>query len=37
VVLDEFVTTTGYSRKYAIRLLTNPPPGRAEVRATLRN
>jgi hypothetical protein len=30
VMLDEFVTTTGYSRKYAIRLLTNPPPGRAE-------
>ncbi len=26
VMLDEFVAATGYERKYAIRLLGNPPP-----------
>src|SRR5688500_15825825 len=25
VILDEFVASTGYARKYAIRLLTQPP------------
>ena len=25
-ILDEFVAATGYARKYAIRLLTAPPP-----------
>lgn len=25
-MLDEFVASTGYARKYAIRLLTQPPP-----------
>jgi hypothetical protein len=33
-MLDEFCLTTGYHRKYAIRLLNGPPPGkREEVRA----
>jgi hypothetical protein len=26
-ILDEFCETTGYQRKYALRLLTGPPPG----------
>ena len=26
--LDEFCLNTGYHRKYAIRLLNGPPPGR---------
>ena len=29
-LLDEFCLTTGYHRKYAIRLLNGPPPGRRE-------
>jgi hypothetical protein len=32
-ILDEFVATTGYARKYAIRLLTRPPlPAPAQIR-----
>ena len=30
VILDEFCANTGYHRKYAIRLLNGPPPGRAK-------
>src|SRR4029079_19274606 len=26
-ILDEFCETTGYQRKYALRLLNGPPPG----------
>jgi hypothetical protein len=26
VILDEFVAATGYTRKYAIRVLRHPPP-----------
>ena len=29
-MLDEFCLNTGYHRKYAIRLLNGPPPGRHE-------
>jgi hypothetical protein len=28
VMLDEFCLNTGYHRKYAIRLLNGPPPGK---------
>ena len=28
-MLDEFCANTGYNRKYALRLLNGPPPGRA--------
>ena len=28
-ILDEFCRTTGYHRKYALRLLNGPPPGGA--------
>jgi hypothetical protein len=28
VMLDEFCLNTGYHRKYALRLLNGPPPGR---------
>ena len=28
-ILDEFCANTGYNRKYALRLLNGPPPGRA--------
>ena len=28
VILNEFCLTTGYNRKYALRLLNGPPPGR---------
>ena len=31
VILDEFVAATGYARKYAIRLLTGPPPAAAAI------
>jgi hypothetical protein len=31
-MLDEFCLTTGYNRKYAIRLLNGPPPGQERVR-----
>jgi transposase InsO family protein len=31
-MLDEFCVTTGYNRKYAIRLLNGPPPGKERVR-----
>src|SRR5262249_7399628 len=31
-ILDEFCTNTGYHRKYAVRLLTGPPPGRERPR-----
>jgi hypothetical protein len=31
-MLDEFCLTAGYNRKYAIRLLNGPPPGRERVR-----
>jgi transposase InsO family protein len=30
VILNEFCANTGYNRKYAIRLLNGPPPGRAQ-------
>jgi hypothetical protein len=30
VMLDEFCLNTGYHRKYAIRLLNGPPPGKGE-------
>src|ERR1035438_532053 len=30
VMLDEFCLNTGYHRKYAIRLLNGPPPGKRE-------
>src|ERR1035437_1151542 len=30
VMLDEFCLNTGYHRKYAIRLLNGPPPGKQE-------
>ena len=30
VILNEFCANTGYHRKYAIRLLNGPPPGRAQ-------
>ena len=29
-MLDEFCLNTGYHRKYAIRLLNGPPPGKQE-------
>jgi hypothetical protein len=33
LILDEFVATTGYARKYAIRLVTRPPlPAPAYIR-----
>jgi transposase InsO family protein len=32
VMLDEFCLNTGYNRKYAIRLLNGPPPGRQPYR-----
>ena len=36
-ILDEFCLTTGYNRKYAIRLLNGPPPsGRQRKRARIR-
>ena len=28
-ILDEFCANTKYNRKYALRLLNGPPPGRA--------
>src|SRR2546425_9462482 len=31
-ILDEFCRTTGYHRKYALRLLNGPPPGGARPR-----
>ena len=31
-LLDEFCVTTSYNRKYAIRLLNGPPPGKERVR-----
>jgi hypothetical protein len=31
-MLDEFCANTGYNRKYALRLLNGPPPGRAGAR-----
>jgi transposase InsO family protein len=31
-MLDEFCLTTGYNRKYAIRLLNGPPPGQERAR-----
>lgn len=31
-MLDEFCLTTGYNRKYAIRLLNGPPPGKQRER-----
>jgi transposase InsO family protein len=31
-LLDEFCVTTGYNRKYAIRLLNGPPPGKERVK-----
>jgi len=31
-ILDEFCETTGYQRKYALRLLNGPPPGLARSR-----
>ena len=30
VILNEFCANTGYHRKYAIRLLNGPPPGRSQ-------
>jgi len=33
VMLDEFCRNTGYNRKYAIRLLNGPPPGREPLRS----
>jgi len=33
VMLDEFCRNTGYHRKYAIRLLNGPPPGREPLRS----
>ena len=30
-ILDKFVATTGYTRKYAIRLLRHPPPVAAAI------
>jgi len=36
VILNEFCLSTGYHRKYAIRLLNGPPPGRWPVRRTRR-
>ena len=32
VLLDEFCVTTGYSRKYAIRQLNGPRPGKERMR-----
>src|SRR4051812_36401176 len=32
VILDEFAAATGYTRKYAIRLLTGPPAPVAPIR-----
>lgn len=32
VMLNEFCSTTGYNRKYAIRLLNGPPPEQRQVR-----
>ena len=31
VILNEFCLNTGYHRKYAIRLLNGPPPGKQRV------
>ena len=31
-ILDEFCANTHYNRKYALRLLNGPPPGRARPR-----
>lgn len=36
VILNEFCANTGYNRKYAIRLLNGPPPGRARPGAVRR-
>ncbi len=36
VILDEFCLNTGYHRKYAIRLLNGPPPGKQPARAARR-
>lgn len=36
VMLNEFCLNTGYHRKYAIRLLNGPPPGRRRPRARRR-
>ena len=33
VMLDEFCRNTGYHRKYALRLLNGPPPGKQPVRS----
>jgi hypothetical protein len=35
-MLDEFCLTTGYNRKYAIRLLNGPPPGAGAGKAATR-
>ena len=32
VILNEFCLTTGYHRKYAIRILNGPPPGKRPTR-----
>jgi hypothetical protein len=32
IILDEFIATTGYARKYAIRLLTHPVPPIAPIK-----
>src|SRR6185503_19945569 len=34
IILDEFVAATGYDRKYAIRLLTNPVKPPAPIKRT---
>lgn len=36
VILDEFCENTGYHRKYAIRLLSGPPPGKRRNRRARR-
>src|SRR5687768_5751569 len=35
-ILDEFVATTGYHRKHAIRLLSKPPAGPQKRRSSVR-
>jgi len=36
LILDEFCSNCGYNRKYAIRLLNGPPPGRNPPRSRIR-
>lgn len=36
VILTEFCLNTAYHRKYALRMLNGPPPGRARSPARLR-